>query len=56
MYEIKRQLIAGINNYKEVRAQLYADASLSEEEKVWLLEKCKRSLYQQSQMLELELS
>ena len=39
MDEIKRQLIAGINNYKEVREELFADASLNEEEKVWLLEK-----------------
>ena len=56
MDEIKQQLIAAINNYKEVRTELYADASLSEEEKVWLIENFKRSLDQQSQMLELELS
>ena len=56
MDEIKQQLIAGINNYKEIRAELSADASLNEEEKVWLLENFKRSLHQQSRMLELELS
>ena len=32
MDEIKRQLIAGINNYKEVREELFLDASLNEEE------------------------
>ena len=56
MDEIRQQLIAGINNYKEIREELSADASLNEEEKVWLLENFKRSLHEHSQMLELELS
>lgn len=56
MDEIRQQLIAGINNYKEIRKELSADASLNEEEQVWLLENFKRSLHEQSQMLELELS
>ena len=55
MDEIRRQFIAGTNNYKNLRRELLDDNSLTEAEKDWLLEQFRRSTDHQSQLLELEL-